>query len=143
MYKLVRSTNNDIERLIEYKKETILDYAGNIDKEEYNKIYNYIINNVKENIDNYYNIIINDNIAGCLLLSKKDDGMLLDEIFLEEQYRNKGIGTDILKNTVNEYNIVYLWVYKENKRAISLYKRLGFNIIDETETRYYMKYIRG
>ena len=35
---------------------------------------------------------------------------------------------------------IYLWVYKENIKAVSLYKRLGFKIIDETESRYYMEY---
>ena len=37
-------------------------------------------------------------------------------------------------------DIIYLWVYKENVQAISLYKKLGFNVIEETESRYYMKY---
>lgn len=43
---------------------------------------------------------------------------------------------DILDNN----DVVYLWVYKENEKAISLYKKLGFNVIEETESRYYMKY---
>ena len=36
-----------------------------------------------------------------------------------------------------------MWVYKENKKAISLYKKLGFCAIEETESRYYMKYSKG
>lgn len=35
---------------------------------------------------------------------------------------------------------IYLWVYKQNKKAIKLYKRLGFKIINETDTRYFMKH---
>ena len=65
---------------------------------------------------------------------------MLDEIYVEQEYRNKGIGTDIIKNVINENDIIYLWVYKENVKAISLYKKLGFNVIDETDSRYYMKY---
>ena len=75
-----------------------------------------------------------------LLLTDKDDGTLLDEIYLEEKYRNKGIGTNIIKEVINNNDIIYLWVYKENVQAISLYKKLGFNVIEETESRYYMKY---
>ena len=71
---------------------------------------------------------------------KKDDGVLLDEIFLDENYRNKGIGSSIISKIFKTNNIVYLWVYKDNIKAINLYKKLGFNLVEETETRYYMKY---
>ena len=82
----------------------------------------------------------NKNKVGCLLVTKKDDGVILDEIYLEEEYRNKGIGTDIIKNILKINPIVYLWVYKKNIKAISLYKKMKFKIINKTENRYYMKY---
>ena len=140
MYKLIKSEKRDIEKLIEYKKRTIYEYAENLSNEEIIKINNYVETNIPKIIDNYYNIIVNEKIVGCVLLTDIDDGKLLDEIYLEEQYRNKGIGTDIIKNILNKNNIVYLWVYKKNIKAISLYKKMGFNIIKETDTRYYMKY---
>ena len=65
---------------------------------------------------------------------------MLDEIFLDENYRNKGIGSSIISKIFKTNNIVYLWVYKENINAIRLYKKFGFKIIEETEIRYYMKY---
>lgn len=139
-YNLVKSNKADIDKLIMYKKINIYDYAKDLKKEEIEKINNYVNLNVIKELDNYFNIVINDNVIGCLLLTKKDDGVLLDEIYIEKNYRNKGIGSDILKKITQENNIVYLWVYKLNTRAISLYKRLKFNIIDETENRYYMKY---
>lgn len=142
-YELLKSSNDDIDRLIEYKKKTIFEYANNLSDEEIDKINNYVDHEVPKQIDNYYNIVINNKVIGCLLLRDIDDGKLLDEIYLEEEYRNKGIGTNILNKVLNDNNIIYLWVYKDNEKAISLYKRLGFNIIDETETRYYMKYNKG
>ena len=84
--------------------------------------------------------MIDNDIIGCLLLTNKDDGKLLDEIYLEEDYRNKGIGTSIIKDILYNNDIVYLWVYKDNINTISLYKKLGFDVINETESRYYMKY---
>lgn len=139
-YILVKSSNDDVEKLIEYKKETVFKYANNLSEEEKNKINNYINNNIASEIKNYCNIVIIDNIVGCLLLIDKEDGKLLDEIYLKKEYRNKGIGTDIIKNITKENNIIYLWVYKSNTKAISLYKKLGFSIIQEEKTRYYMKY---
>ena len=138
-YELVKSSNKDIDRLIEYKKRTIFEYAKDLSKEEINKINNYVTNEVPKLINDYCNIVVDNKTVGCLLLTKKDDGKLLDEIYLEEEYRNKGIGTEIIKDILNNNDIVYLWVYKENERAISLYKKLGFIIIEETESRYYMK----
>ena len=138
-YELVKSSNKDIDRLIEYKKRTIFEYAKDLSKEEINKINNYVTNEVPELINDYCNIVVDNKTVGCLLLTKKDDGKLLDEIYLEEEYRNKGIGTSILKEVISSNDIVYLWVYKENIQAISLYKKLGFIVIDETESRYYMK----
>ena len=139
-YKLSKSSDNDIYRLIEYKKQTIYEYAKDLSNEEINKINNYVTSEVSKLINDYHNIIVDEKIVGCLLLTNKDNGKLLDEIYLEKEYRNKGIGTSIIKDILNNNDIVYLWVYKENEKAISLYKKLGFSVIEETESRYYMKY---
>ena len=139
-YKLIKSSNDDIEKLIDYKKKTIFEYAKDLPINEINKINNYVKNNVPKLLNNYFNIVVDDKVVGCLLLTDRDDGVLLDEIYLEEEYRNKGIGTDIIKNVINNNDIIFLWVYKENLKAVSLYKKLGFVVLDETEFRYYMKY---
>ena len=139
-YKLIKSSNDDIKKLIDYKKKTIFEYAKDLSSNEINKINNYVKNNVPKSLNNYFNIVVDDKIVGCLLLTDRDDGILLDEIYLEEEYRNKGIGTDIIKNVISNNDIIYLWVYKENLKAVSLYKKLGFNVIEATESRYYMKY---
>ena len=142
-YKLLTSSNKDINRLIEYKKRTIYEYAKDLSNEEIDKINKYVTSEVPKLINDYRNIIVDNKIVGCLLLTNKDDGKLLDEIYLEEDYRDKGIGTKIIKNILNNNDIVYLWVYKENVKAISLYKKLEFYVIKETESRYYMKYNKG
>ena len=139
-YKLLKSTSNDINRLIEYKKRTIYEYAKDLSDEEINKINRYIASEVPKLIDVYCNIMVDNKIIGCLLLTNKDDGKLLDEIYLEKVYRNKGIGTEIIRDILSNNDIVYLWVYKKNDKAIPLYRKLGFNVIEETESRYYMKY---
>ena len=139
-YKLSTSSNKDINRLIEYKKRTIYEYAKDLSNEEIDKINKYVTSEVPKLINDYCNIIVDNKIVGCLLLTNKEDGKLLDEIYLEEEYRNKGIGTEIINDILNNNDIVYLWVYKENEKAISLYKKLEFNVIEETESRYYMKY---
>jgi ribosomal protein S18 acetylase RimI-like enzyme len=139
-YKLENSSINDIELIKQYKLKSIFDYADNISEEEDLKIRKYIDKFLPNSINDYKNIVIDGKINGCLLLTNKDNNLLLDEIYIEKKYQGKGIGTDIIKSILKEHNEVYLYVYKKNTNAINLYKKLGFKIHEETLTRYYMKY---
>lgn len=142
-YELVNATKEDIEYVKKAKLYSIFNYADNLPKEEVLKINVYVENNIPIEIFNY-KIVKNDNEKiGCLLVTKKDDDTFLDEIYLEEEYRNKGIGTSIIKDTLKTNSTVYLWVYKNNINAISLYKKLNFEILNETEDRYYMKHVNS
>ena len=138
-YNLINTTNKDTDYIKKSKLYNIFTYADDLQKDEVMRINNYVDENIPVEITDYKIIMCNKNKVGCLLVAKKDDGVILDEIYLEE-YRNKGIGTDIIKNILKINPIVYLWVYKKNIKAISLYKKMEFKIINETENRYYMKY---
>ena len=140
MYKLVKASKKDIPRLIKYKKDIIYMYSKDLVEDERNKIDEYVITSVNEMFKDYYNIIIDDKIIGSILLKDMPQGKLIDEIYIEKEFRNNGIGTDIIRKMLENNRNIYLWVYKENKKAISLYNRLGFIIVDETDSRYYMKY---
>ena len=110
------------------------------EEEEKENINEYVITSVNEIFKDYYNIIIDDKIIGSVCIRDLENAKLLDEIYLEKEFRNKGIGTDIIRKIIENNESVYLWVYKKNIKAVLLYKRLGFKIIDETESRYYMEY---
>lgn len=139
-YKLVRATAKDIDRIKDYKLQTITEYATNLSKSEKIKINNYITSSVNEWIYKYQNIIVNEKIIGSILIRNIKNGILLDEIFIEDKYRNKGIGTKVISNIILKYQKnIFLWVYKDNIKAFNLYKKLGFKIDSETKTRYYMK----
>ena len=140
-YKLELSSKKDIDILIKYKLSSILEYASDLSNKELDEINTYVKDNVPNQINNYKLINIDGNIVGCILVENKDNGVIIDELYIEEKYRNNSIGTDLINNVISNNNIVYLWVYKLNVKAIRLYKRLGFKIIKETENRYYMKYV--
>ena len=140
-YKLENASIKDIEKIKKYKLNTIFEYAKDLDKEEVEKINNYVNKTISNQIFEYKNIALNNIIVGSFLITKNENGLLLDEIFIEEQYRNKGIGTSIIKDVVSKSNSnVYLWVYKDNIKAFNLYNKIGFNIKEETDSRYYMEY---
>ncbi len=137
-YELESATRNNIDLLIQYKLKSIINYADNLSNEEIDKINNYVKINVPKQLNDYKIIKDKNEIIGCLLIQKHLDGILLDEIYIEENYRNKGIGTDIIKTILASNDIVYLWVYKNNIKAFNFYEKLGFLIINETDTRHFM-----
>jgi ribosomal protein S18 acetylase RimI-like enzyme len=57
---------------------------------------------------------------------------------LIKQYQSKFL-KDIIFNANNN---VYLWVYKDNIKTVNLYSKLGFNIKEKTDSRYYMEYLK-
>ena len=139
-YKLESSSKKDIDTLIKYKLNSILKYASNLSNKELDEINKYVKDNVPKQLNNYKLINLDGKIVGCILIEDKYDGVIIDELYIEEKYRNNGIGTELINNVISNNNIVYLWVYKLNVKAIRLYKRLGFKIIKETENRYYMQF---
>lgn len=139
-YKIINATEKDIKLINRYRKDILIGKRNNITKEEKKQINDYINESTLMTLKYYKIIVIDDKKVGCLLLSNQVDGKLFDELYLENEYRNKGIGSKIINEVLENNNIVYLWVYKDNTKAINLYNKLGFEVIMETKTRYYMKY---
>lgn len=140
LYKLENATINDVGLVTKYKLNSIFDYAQDLSKEEITRINNYVNSNIPKQINDYKIIRVDNKIIGCLLVLKYLDGVILDEIFIEKEYRGKKIGSKIINDVLRNNDIVYLWVYKSNINAIKLYKNLGFYIIEDNESRYFMKY---
>jgi len=67
----------------------------------------------------------------------------LDDLSVTKQYRNKGIGTKLIRNAeayANEISIhtICFHVEKSNTAAFRLYERLGYNIYEDQGNRYLM-----
>ena len=114
-YNLINATNKDTDYIKKSKLYNIFTYPDDLPKDEVMMINIYVDEHIPVEITDYKIIMCNKNKVGCLLVTKKEDGAILYEIYLEEEYRNKGIGTEIIKNILKNNFIVYLWVYKKNK----------------------------
>jgi GNAT superfamily N-acetyltransferase len=71
-------------------------------------------------------IIIKKSEESC----KWEDTGFLDEVFVEERYRNKGIGSRLVKAMIgwfrkNKIKIINIQAYAQNL-SINLYRKLGF-----------------
>ncbi|WP_455716170.1 GNAT family N-acetyltransferase [Anaerosporobacter sp.] len=76
-------------------------------------------------------------------VQREEDYLLLNLIHVKEEQRGKGYGKKLMDLVIEEASekgleLVALGAYKANKAAVSLYKKCGFIIFDEEETRYNM-----
>jgi len=143
MLNIRKAELNDVDMLLDMKLDIILSSKeiAELDKRELEKIVNYSEEEIRENLEDYKIIEDEDkNVIGIFALFDYDDGKLLDTIYVINSSRKKGIGTKIIKNIIlNNYQPIYLWVYKSNKLAVKLYEKLNFKIKEETDIRYFMK----
>jgi diamine N-acetyltransferase len=73
---------------------------------------------------------------GHLPFHKKRKYIVIDNIVVDENYRNKGYGEKLLNYIIeyakNEnYNDIMLYVYRFNENAIKLYEKKGFKTLTQ------------
>ena len=110
-------------------KEQQIRFKSSIDR---NKNYTYIIIYENKKIGFYQGKLINK------------DTYYIENICIVPEYQRKGIGTKILSDIIEKYKEYNIEIqYFKNNPVGNLYKKLGFNIYDETEFHYKMKKTRG
>ena len=82
-------------------------------------------------------IILNDSPCGYLCVETRQDDIHIREIVIAPEYQNKGIGTFILSEIIEQAKVsqvpVRLGTFHKNK-AVRIYQRLGFREFGKTET---------
>lgn len=91
-----------------------------------------------------HSIILNaDQPIGRMLVSRKDDEIRLVDIALLAEARGQGVGAkllaELLAQAAHEAMPVRLHVEKNNP-ALRLYQRLGFQILEDTGTQFFMEW---
>ncbi len=96
---------------------------------------------MKENSKNIELIYLKDDLVGFYNGNDKDDKTYeIGNVCVKPEYQNKGIGTAVLNEIIFEHKgqDIKLQVFKINENAIRLYKKLGFEKVEETKTHYIM-----
>lgn len=89
-------------------------------------------------------IVLDERPIGRMLVDRNDGEILLRDIALLTQYRNRGFGTiliyDLMKEATNSGRAIRLHVLATSA-AVRLYQRLGFSITGEEAAYLEMKWI--
>lgn len=80
--------------------------------------------------------------AGVIAIEQRDEGLFVALIEILPDYQNRGVGTSLLRHTIQKAQAanlsVTLQVLKTNAPARRLYERLGFVIVKDEDYRYIM-----
>ena len=88
---------------------------------------------IQENLSYVYRI--NNKLVGFIILTKKENNeILIFTLFVDENYRRRGIGSKLIKFSMDNARFIHkdayfsLHVMVTNENALNLYKKLGFKI---------------
>lgn len=137
---LINATADDLEFVKSAKISNIFENIKDVSDDERVKILSYVDRYMARFLKDFKIITVGETKCGCFLLRDYEDGVLLDEIFLIPEYREWGIGMHIINDILSKNKITYICVYKNNTRAIKLYKKLGFVIYNDRDKWYDLCY---
>ena len=128
---LRNATKDDIDNMFKWEMESI-------DKDNRNdpKIIKCIEKDVQDSIKITKMIMYKDETIGMFTTDRLEPGSdywYIGEIYIVKEYRNKGIGTALLKDEISKHDKIKLQVAQSNHGAMKLYKSLGFEITDRND----------
>ena len=135
-YKMRAATESDLEFVYQSELETVGENKNDP------KVQKYIRKDTKESLGHTKIIVMDDTDIGVYqayetnyygLREGKRDWWYLAHIYIKPEYRNLGIGSDIIKNDIKNHDKILLQVMKTNTRARKLYESLGFVVDMEND----------
>jgi RimJ/RimL family protein N-acetyltransferase len=92
---------------------------------------------VERLVDRGRNLLVfaGDRLVGHVAYSPRDAEEAELVIFVDEQFHNRGIGTELIRQaiayaTVDEMDSILLHVDSGNERAVHVYESIGFELVD-------------
>lgn len=131
---------SDIEPIFKLNK-ALIDAYENIEMIDYKKVLSWEQKKLESHIQEYTCVMLNEKKVGYYYFHQAEEKMEIDDLYVFPQYRNIGIGTEILKKCISETNLpIFLYVFVKNRGAVALYQRLGFQVTEIIKgSRYIMQ----
>lgn len=135
-----RASSADVEAIFALSK-TLIDRYEDLDSIDYDKVLQWVRRKIEAQIGEYQRVLMDGSLAGYVHFHPDGERMELDDLYILPEYRGQGIGTAVVEKCCAETEKpVYLYVFRRNEGAVRLYKRLGFEIVQEVgSSRYIMQ----
>lgn len=133
------ATAEDSEPVYELCRQLIDDYED-LASIDYPRVLQWVRRKLEKSIGEYTVIEVDGQKAGYYHFCRNEDGQYeIDDLYVFPAFQNRGLGTAVVEKCCNSVQTpVMLYVFIKNERAVSLYKRLGFEI---TKTVHGSRYI--
>ena len=86
---------------------------------------------IEKRIGEYTRVLADGEAAAFYRFVPDGERMELDDLYVLPAFRNKGIGTAILRRCVAQGKPIYFYVFTGNARAVALYEREGFRKMED------------
>ena len=131
----------DVERVYQLCEQLIYDYE-NIDCIDLDGVLRWVRNKIENSFHAYTAVFADGKKAGYYHFYINEDGEYeIDDLYIFPEFQNQGIGSSVIRKCCSEADgAVMLYVFVKNHRAVSLYKRLGFVVVETVkDSRYIMR----
>lgn len=135
------ATAADIEPIYQSCLKLIWEYED-LASIDLSKVLPWIRRKLENCIGEYTRVLDHGILVAYYHFAPSKGKMELDDLYvLDPDRRGKGIGTAIVEKCCGETELpVFLYVFQRNTRAVALYERLGFRIIESVgDSRYIMQ----
>ncbi|MEC8010112.1 MAG: GNAT family N-acetyltransferase [Pseudomonadota bacterium] len=108
----------------------------------WDEAYQRSIHNRRWHEKPWFVLMMGETSVGTLSLLRQDSILRFGEFYLLDEYRNRGLGTQVLQSVLDECDqngeVVILEYLKWNPVG-SLYKRFGFKVTHENDVHYFLR----
>ena len=139
---LVETNKESIDEIFNLNK-ALIDKYENIENINYSYVLGWVKDKVTNYIQEYKTILYESKKAGYVRIIDNGESVEIDDLYIFDEFQNKGIGTYILLEIIkdNSGKPIFLYTFIKNERAVKLYQKLGFKVKENIkDSRYIMEY---
>ena len=123
MIEYICAEQRDLPLLFQLNRQLIDSYED-LSAIEYEKVLLWVQRNLESMLPHFRKILFNGVPAGFFCLHKGE----LDSLFVFPEFQGLGIGSEVIRYCQSCSPSLFLYVFRENTRAMALYSRMGFEI---------------